>query len=49
MDGLQNGLLVAAAIALAGSLIGFATVRKQPHHEPHHVETEPVPAELLEY
>jgi EmrB/QacA subfamily drug resistance transporter len=55
VDGLQNGLLVAAVIALAGSAIGFATVRKQPHHhepgeaEPEARETEPVPAELLEY
>jgi EmrB/QacA subfamily drug resistance transporter len=45
VHGLHDGLLVAAVIALAGSLIGFATVRKQPHH----VETDPVPAELVEY
>jgi EmrB/QacA subfamily drug resistance transporter len=50
VDGLQNGLLVAAGIALAGSVIGFATVRKQPHHdEPVRAEPDALPAELVEY
>ena len=47
-------LLVAAAIALVGSLVGFATVRKQPHHfesdaAPADRADEAVPAELVEY
>jgi hypothetical protein len=46
VHGLHNGLLVGAAIALAGSLIGVATIRKHAHHEP---EPEPVPAELVDY
>ncbi len=37
-NGLHDGLLVAALIALAGSLIGFLTVRKQHHPEPAPVE-----------
>jgi EmrB/QacA subfamily drug resistance transporter len=44
VHGLHNGLLVGAAIALAGSLVGVATIRKHTHHEP-----EPVPAELVDY
>ncbi len=46
VHGLHDGLQIAALIALAGSLIGFATVRKQPHSEP---ESDPVPAELVEF
>jgi MFS family permease len=46
VHGLHNGLLVAAAFALVGSVIGFATVRKPVHHS---VETDPVPSELVEY
>jgi len=52
VHGLHNGLLVAAAIALAGSVIGFALVRKPAQHagEPEPVaEPESVPAELVEY
>ncbi len=33
-NGLHDGLQVAALIALTGSLIGFATIRKQHHPEP---------------
>jgi EmrB/QacA subfamily drug resistance transporter len=54
VDGLRNGLLVAAFIALGGAAIGFVTVRKQPHHhdagaQAEQRDAEPVPAELLEY
>jgi EmrB/QacA subfamily drug resistance transporter len=43
VHGLHNGLLVAALIALVGSMIGFATVRRQPLPE-----GEGVPVELVE-
>jgi EmrB/QacA subfamily drug resistance transporter len=43
-SGLHDGLQVAALIALAGSFVGFATIRKQ-----HHAEPEPVPAAELEF
>src|SRR6185503_9452084 len=50
-SGLHDGLLVAALIALAGSVIGFATIRQQHHPEPEKTETaaDTVPAELVEY
>jgi predicted MFS family arabinose efflux permease len=34
VHGLNNGLEVAALIALAGSLVAYATIRKTHHHDP---------------
>jgi EmrB/QacA subfamily drug resistance transporter len=48
-SGLHNGLQVAALFALAGSLVGFATIRKQQHPTPEVAGSEAVPAELIEY
>jgi hypothetical protein len=40
---------VAALFALAGSLVGFATIRKQQHPAPEAAGSDAVPAELVEY